>query len=168
LYSRPKGSTEAFTLNGSALTSLSIINEPNKKYFILDDIFYIEKHSDEECIISTNPIVTAPGIRNLLNNSFFVNKIENATNYSLTVASVKDGDGYEYGGRSWSWNNNSTQYPNDGVDTTDENGDLITLKGDFELYIYGGAINICNESYDATVSRLAATQATSQLTVTLE
>ncbi len=168
LYSRPKGSNETFTLNGSALTSLSILNEPNKKYFVLDDIFYIEKLVDEECIISSFPLVTAPSVRNFLYNSFFVTKIDNATNYTLTVASVKDGDGYEYGGRSWSWNNNSTQYPNDSVDTTDKNGNPITIEGDFELFIYGGAINTCNEFYDETVIRLAATQATSQLTVTLE
>ena len=86
------------------------------------------------------------------------------------MPSLKDGTGQEYGGRTWNpWNNNSTLYANDGVDTTDKNGEPITLDGDFELYIYGGAINACNEPYySETVARLAATQATGYLTVTLE
>ncbi|SMC41651.1 hypothetical protein [Cellulophaga tyrosinoxydans] len=169
IYAKSKNSAGDYKLAGEAGAILNLDNtDPKKMYFSLNDIFYIEKLVDEECIVSSNPIVTIMGARNYLFNSFFVTKIANAKSYTLTVASVKDGDGYEYGGRSWSWNNNSTQYANDGVGTTDQNGDPITLVGDFELYIYGGAVNTCANFYGEYVTRLAATQATGQLTVILE
>ncbi|WP_396600334.1 hypothetical protein [Algibacter sp. R77976] len=168
IYAKPKGSSQDYEIIASADAVVNIDNDPKKKYFVLEDTFYIVRHSDDVCFVSYNPIVTIPSDRNFLTNSFFVKKIKNAKSYSLTVESVIDGDGYEYGSWSWDWNNNSTQYANDSVNATDENGDPIALEGDFELFIYGGGINNCGPRYGEAVARLAATQAIGQLTVTLE
>lgn len=167
IYGKLKSASD-YNLYDEITATINIDNDPKKKYFVLEDTFYIVRHSDDVCWVSYNPIVTIPSDRNFLTNSFFVKKIKNAKSYSLTVPSVIDGDGYEYGSWSWNWNNNSTQYANDSVNATDENGDPIALEGDFELFIYGGGINNCGPRYGEAVARLAATQAIGYLTITLE
>lgn len=169
IYGKLKSASD-YNLYDEITATINIDNDPKKKYLVLEDIFFIEKHSDEDCLVynDNNILVAEPSVRNWLRSSFFVNKIEGAISYSLRCPSVIDGDGYEYGARSWSWNNNSTQYANDGEDRTDEDGNSITIAGDFELYIYGGAINACSTSYGEEVTRFAATQAIGYLTVTLE
>ncbi|WP_197496175.1 hypothetical protein, partial [Maribacter hydrothermalis] len=171
LYSRPKGSSDEFTLNGSAQTNLTISNDPKKKYYIIEDTFYLKKFIDEPCGDNPN------SVRNLLINSFFVPKIPGAKSYSLSTNEIvlasrvlDDGSTVftRYGILNWNWNNNSTQYPNSSAEGTTADGTLINNTAEFELPFIPGALNLCHPDYAEIVAIRGALNGIGYLTVTLE
>ena len=162
LYSRTKGSNETFTLNGSAITSLSILNEPNKKYFVLTPIYTVTFLANEPCTAG------ASDVRNLLDNAIYVNEVANAKSYSLKITEIVSGpskyalwDAIVAPDLTYSWNQGNTSYLN-------TNTDPAVSNAAFTFSLASSGINTCNPDYSDSVGWISGTRGIGQLTVTLE
>tara|TARA_R110002051_G_scaffold325001_1_gene425138 strand:- start:6314 stop:7468 length:1155 start_codon:yes stop_codon:yes gene_type:complete len=162
LYTRPKGSNETFTLKGSAITSLSILNEPNKKYFVLTPIYTVTFLANEPCTAG------ASDVRNLLDNAIYVNEVANAKSYSLKITEIVSGPSkYDLWDTKtapdlfYSWNQGNTSYLN-------TNTDPAVSNAAFTFSLASSGINTCNPDYSDSVGWISGTRGIGQLTVTLE
>lgn len=162
LYSRPKGSNETFTLNGSALTSLSILNELNKKYFVLTPIYTVTFLANEPCTAG------ASDVRNWLDSAIYVNEIANAKSYSLKITAIVSGPSkYDLWDTKtapdlfYSWNQDNTSYNN-------TNTNPAVSNAAFTFSLAATSTNTCNPDYSDSVGWVSGTRGIGQLTVTLE
>lgn len=159
VYRKAKGSNESFRLIQSVDGTINIVNDPKKKYMVLSPIYTVNviDDSDPSCV------------RNFLNKSTYVNKIENAISYRLELSDIVDGIGRTYPDRTITWNPNATTYsnpvtqaPNDGDEGPDVSGYA------FRVSHASASSSPCSDSYGYYVNLVSGTNLTAQLIVTLE
>ena len=153
LYSRPKGTNEEFVMKGSALTNLTISNDPKKKFFVVQPSYYRYVTQTGLFCASSLP----PGEIHSLNWVYYVEKIPNAISYSLETKQVTIAfdNCYNCILPAWTWNKDSTEF--------------VNSDGEFELPLGRGLFSTCRaDSFNWWVTYYETTVAYAQLTVTLE
>ena len=146
--------------------TINIDNDPKKKYLVLTPIYTVTKIADEECIISSNPIVTETGSRNTLNKSTYINAFPNAKSYRLDLKNVMDGNGRTYPDRTITWSPGSTQYINTTTNPDKPNPEVTGAA--FRVSHASATSNTCNPQYGYFETLVSGTTLIAQLTVTLE
>lgn len=147
LYSRPKGSGGDFELAGSSSASITITNEPNKKYSIFGASYWLVDSFPE-----------GTGTRNVFYMGYSIPINEDAASYQLQINSIIYG-GFQYEQNSSSnWTNESQ--PQFTYFDEDVNS--------YRVWLLSNSTNTSNQpSYDINFNNTINVSGTAQLIVTL-
>jgi len=159
VYRKAKGTNEGFRFLQTVEGTINIDNDPKKKYMVLSPIYTVKLIDD----------IDPSCVRNFLNKSTYVNKIENAISYRLELSNVVDGIGRTYPDRTITWNPNATTYSNPVTQAPTDKDEGPDVSGyAFRVSHSSASASPCGDSYDYYVNLVSGTNLTAQLTVTLE